>query len=324
MTSQAGTAGDRKDRLRVVVLGAAAGGGLPQWNCSCEVCRAVWDGRGILAPQTQSSIAVSVDGAHWVVFNASPDIRHQILNTPALHPAAPDGGRRHSPIHAVVLTNADVDHVAGLLILREKQRFSIHATRSVLDVLDANPIFEVLDRELVARVPETLGTPFSPAPGLEVELFAVPGKVALYLEAGARDPDGRLATDAETENTVGARIRATDGSAEFFYVPGCARLSDDLAARLDGAALVLFDGTVWHDDEMQAQGLGQKTGGRMGHMAMNGAGGTIGAFADLAVGRKVFVHVNNSNPAWLPDGDARRTLAEHGWELAHDGMEITL
>lgn len=279
----------------------------------------------MLSPQTQSSIAVSADGEHWVLFNASPDIRQQILNTPALHPAVGNGhGRRHSPIDAVVLTNADVDHIAGLLILRESQAFSIHATPSVLGVLDANPIFEVLNRDVVARVPETLGQVFRPAPGLEVELFSVPGKIALYLEAGATRPDGGLDTDAETENTVGARIRTTDGAAEFFYVPGCARLSDALAARLKGAELVLFDGTVWHDDEMQTLGLGHKTGQRMGHMSMNGAGGTLSAFEPLDIRRKVFVHINNSNPAWHPDGAPRRAIAAHGWEVAHDGMEIRL
>lgn len=312
-------------RLQIVVLGAAAGGGLPQWNCNCELCRSVWDGDGALVPQTQSSIAVSSDGEHWVLFNASPDIRQQILNTPTLHPGPPGHyGRRHSPIHAVVLTNADVDHVAGLLILREKQAFSIHASPSVLGVLDANPIFEVLDRDLVARVPETLEQPFEPAPGLEVELFAVPGKVALYLEAGARDAEGRLATDTETDNTVGARIRTTDGEAEFFYIPGCARVSDTLAQRLAGAELVLFDGTVWQDDEMMTQGLGAKTGRRMGHMAMNGADGTIAAFDGLDIGRKVFIHINNSNPAWLPHGRAHKQVEAQGWEIAHDGMEIRL
>ncbi len=311
--------------LRVIVLGAAAGGGAPQWNCNCPVCRAAWDGNGQVRPQTQSSIAVSADGEHWVLFNCSPDLRQQVLQTKALHPREVERyGRRDSPIHSVLLTNADVDHIAGLLILREKQRFTLYGTAKVLNALADNPIFNVLDPQFVSREPLALDRPVEVAPGLEVELFAVPGKVALFLEDAARAADGSLAIGAETEDTVGVRARSLSTGSEFFYIPGCARVSDALADRLNGARLVFFDGTVWVDDEMVQHGVGAKTGQRMGHMSMNGQDGSMAAFEGLGVDRKIFIHINNTNPVLL-DGSSERAEAQaRGWEIAYDGMEVRL
>jgi len=306
--------------LRIIVLGSAAGGGVPQWNCNCDVCRQAWQAAGAVKTRTQSSIAVSANGHDWCVVNCSPDIRTQILANPPLHPAA-GGGPRHSPIKAVVLTNADVDHVAGLLTLREKQPFVVHGTKAVLGVIERNPIFEVLDEQLVARRPFCVGEPFAPLAGLTIEAYRVPGKVALYL---AMADSGQLETAAETDHTVGLRVSRADGSASFHYIPGCAAITPELAGRLCGSDLVFFDGTVWRDDEMSAHGLGAKSGQRMGHMHMAGGTGTIAAFAGLDVRRKVFVHVNNSNPA-LIEGSRERAAAEAaGWEIAYDGMEVVL
>jgi pyrroloquinoline quinone biosynthesis protein B len=301
--------------LCAVVLGAAAGGGLPQWNCNAANSRAFWLGQSPVAPATQSSLAVSVDGESWLVLNASPDLRQQILATPALQPRDPDRhGLRHSPIAAVLVTNGDIDHVAGLLTLRERQPFTLWTTADIAAVLDANPIFEALNREVVARRTLALDAPVEVLAGLSVELFAVPGKVPLYMEGET------VETELEGEQTVGVRL--SDGERTLFYVPGCAAMTPALAERLRGAELVLFDGTVFHDDEMRRAGVGTKTGRRMGHMPMAGEGGSLAAFAELDVARKVYVHMNNTNPVWRPDSPERRILEMAGWTVAHDGMEL--
>ena len=296
--------------LRARVLGAAAGGGLPQWNCGCRNCRLAR--RGAIPSLTQSSLAVSADGAHWALLNASPDVRTQLAAAPALHPTGP----RTSPLHAVLVTNGDIDHVAGLLGLRERQPFTLFATQEIHDVIAANPIFDALAPELVPRRAIRLGEPVEIAPGLRAELFPVPGKVPLYLEGAD------VATDLEGEQTVGVRLEADGATA--FYVPGCAAVTPALAARLRGAGLMFFDGTLWRDDEMIVEGVGTKTGRRMGHVSMSGPEGAIAAFAALGVRRKVFVHMNNTNPALRPDSPERAAAEAAGWEIAHDGMEIDL
>jgi pyrroloquinoline quinone biosynthesis protein B len=295
--------------LRARILGAAAGGGLPQWNCGCENCTLART--GAIPSRTQSSLACTADGRNWVILNASPDIREQIAGAPPLHPT----GLRESPVKAVLLTNGDIDHVAGLLTLREKQAFTLYATREIHAVLAANPIFAALDAALVDRVAVELGTPVEIVPGLRAELFAVPGKVPLYLEGD------EVQTDLEGEQTVGVHLRTAGESA--FYIPGCAALTGTLRQRLDGADLVFFDGTLWQDDEMIRAGLGQKTGQRMGHISMSGPEGSIAAFEGLGVGRKVFIHMNNTNPVLRPDAPERRAAEAAGWTIGEDGMEVT-
>ncbi|MGF1552196.1 MAG: pyrroloquinoline quinone biosynthesis protein PqqB [Paracoccaceae bacterium] len=311
-----------RSRLRAVVVGAAAGGGLPQWNCNGPGGRPFWTGAARMPPATQSSLAVGlVDGrdddwreADKALINASPDLRAQIMARPALQPRDPDRfGLRDSPIASVLLTNGDIDHVAGLLTLREGQAFRLLATPGIHDVLRANPIFEALSA-VVTREAVGLGEPFALLDGVEARLFAVPGKVPLYLEGET------VETDLQGEQTVGVEIRA--GGKRIAYVPGCARMTGRLAERLSGADVVLFDGTVFEDDEMRRAGVGTKTGRRMGHMAMNGADGSLAAFRDIDVGRRIFVHMNNTNPVWDPGSEARATVEAAGWEIAHDGMEI--
>ena len=309
--------------LHVLVLGAAAGGGLPQWNCNCENCQAA----RTLDPSlrsTQASVAVSADGDNWFLINAAPGLRQQIIDNPKLHPRS---GVRDSPIAGVVLTNGDVDAVAGLLDLREGQRFTVYGHDRVLAVLNDNSIFNVLDADLVARKAIGLEKPFSLAlpdgaeSGIEVVAFPVPGKVALYLEdeADAEHGFGTAAGD-----TLGLHIRNRDNGAHFFYLTACAAMTPELADRVSGAPLVFFDGTLWHDDEMIVGGLSHKTGRRMGHMSMSGENGSIAAFANLAVDRKVFLHINNSNPALLPDSDERAELTRAGWEIPREGTEYIL
>ena len=298
----------------MVVLGAAAGGGFPQWNANNVACRRARSGDPAARPRTQCSIAVSGNNADWIVVNASPDLRQQIEAQPLLHPRH---GLRHSPIAAVALTGGEVDAVAGLLHLRESQAFTLMATARVHATLNANPIFNALAPAFVTRQAVPLDRAFDLPGGLRAELFTVPGKVALYLEREGGD----LAGDAE--DTVGLRLADESGSTCCF-IPGCARLPPAVADRLHGADVVFFDGTLWVDDEMIREGSGIKTGQRMGHMSLTGSDGTIAAFRDLAARRKVFIHINNSNPILLDDSPERAIAEQAGWEVAYDGMEIVL
>ena len=296
--------------MRVIVLGSAAGGGFPQWNSNNIACRRSRAGDPHAKARTQASIAVSGDGEHWVLLNASPDIRHQIEATPELHPSH---GLRSTPIAAVVLTSGEVDCVAGLLSLREQQAFTLHASARIHTALDANPIFDVLSRDLVRRhVAELDGTVALPG-GLALRLFPVPGKVALYLEGASEAADG---------DTLGAEL--SHGGRSLFYLPGCAAITPALAARLHSAAAVMFDATLWQDDEMIQAGLGHKTGQRMGHISLSGAHGTLAGFRDSPVRHKILLHINNSNPILLDDSPERAEAERAGWQVAFDGMRLEL
>jgi pyrroloquinoline quinone biosynthesis protein B len=308
--------------LRAIVLGAAAGGGFPQWNSAGPGCLRARAGDPLAKRRTQASVAVSADGARWLVLNAAPDIAAQILATPALHPRPAPGVIRHSPIAAVAVTGAEVDTIAGLLTLRERHGFGLYAGAKGLAALAMNPIFNVLDPVLVPRrelpldraleLADGAGAPL----GLTLEAFAVPGKIALFQESGG-DP-GR----ADDGDTIGLRVSA--GGASLVFIPGCAGMTPELRARLEGADCVLFDGTLYRDTEMILAGAGQKTGARMGHMSMSGPEGSIAAFAGLGVRRRIFIHINNTNPVLLDDSAERAVLRDAGWEVAEDGMEILL
>jgi pyrroloquinoline quinone biosynthesis protein B len=308
--------------LRVVVLGAAAGGGVPQWNCGCPVCLAARSDQPELQ-STQASIAISADGDHWFLINASPDLRQQVIATPQLHPRA--GQLRHSPISGVILTNGEIDAVAGLLSMREGSPFTIYAHQRVLAILKSNSIFNVLGENNVRRQAIEVDAPFEPVlpdgspSGIEVLPFQVPGKGAWYLEGNAHPAGQDSAGD-----TLGLRFKDKASGRYFYFLAACARITDDLKSRLAGASLVFFDGTVWRDDELIAAGLGNKTGQGMGHISMSGERGAIAGLAGLDIGRKLFLHINNSNPALL-HGSAERKIAEQaGWQIPADGTEITL
>jgi pyrroloquinoline quinone biosynthesis protein B len=308
--------------LRVVVLGAAAGGGVPQWNCGCTVCRKARNEHPELR-STQASIAISADGDHWFLINASPDLRQQLIATPKLHPKA--GALRHSPISGVVLTNGEVDAVAGLLSMREGSPFAIYAHPRVLAILATNSIFNVLNEKSVRRQPIEVDKAFEPVlpngspSGIEILPFAVPGKGAWYLE-GKAHPAG----DDGAGDTLGLRIGDKASGKYMYFLAACANVTNDLRSRLRGAAAIFFDGTVWRDDELIAAGLGNKTGQGMGHIAMSGDTGAIAALANLDVGRKIFLHINNSNPVLLRDSAERKTAEHAGWQIPTDGMEIVL
>ena len=308
--------------LRVVVLGAAAGGGVPQWNCGCPVCRAARTDHPELQ-STQASIAISGDGAHWFLINASPDLRQQLIATPQLHPKA--GRLRHSPIAGVILTNGEIDAVAGLLSMREGSPFTIYAHAKVLAILQANSIFNVLSEKNVQRQPIEIDRPFEPklpdgsGSGIEILPFTVPGKAAWYLE-GKAHPGGNDGTG----DTLGLRVEDRTTGKYFYFLAACAEVSDALKARLSGVPLVFFDGTVWRDDELIAAGLGAKTGQAMGHIAMSGDQGAIASLAGLDIDSKVFLHINNSNPALLRSSPERRIAEGAGWQIPADGTEIVL
>jgi pyrroloquinoline quinone biosynthesis protein B len=305
--------------LRVRVIGAAAGGGFPQWNANSEACRRARAGDPAAPAATQASIAVSVDGAMWFLVNASPDLRQQIEANPFLHPSA---GLRSSPIAGVILTNAEVDAIAGLLHLREGTRFTIYAPPEVLAILDRNPIFSALHRDVVPRRElrvgewQMLALPDGRASGLEVMAFRVPGKEPLYLEGDASGLE-----DGE-DATVALEFRA--GEHRLIYAANCAFMKDDVAARLAGASVVFFDGTLFTDDEMIRQQVGKKSGRRMGHMSLSGPEGSMAQLRRLGIRRPIFIHINNTNPILLRDSTERRQVEAAGFEIAYDGMEVSL
>lgn len=297
--------------LSAIVLGSAAGGGFPQWNCRCDVCRLAWAGDPRVNARTQTSLAVSVDREHWILLNAAPDLRAQIAATPALHPRS---GVRDTPIAAVMLTGAEIDQTAGLLNLRERQPFTLVGTDETLRTLAANPMFGVLAPDVVERRIATLNSPFELA-GMTAELFTVPGKVPLYLERAA------VETAAESGANVGIEIAA--GGARLVFIPGCAAVTPALKQRLGRADAVFFDATLFTDDEMTTSGTGTKTGRRMGHMPIDGADGSLATLAGLG-NRRIYIHINNTNPILIEGSPQRAQVESAGWEVAADGLEIVL
>jgi pyrroloquinoline quinone biosynthesis protein B len=299
-------------RLTAIVLGSAAGGAFPQWNCRCQVCRLAWAGDRRVRPRTQASLGVTSNGEDWLLINASPDLPQQLRQSQPLHPRT---GTRSSPIKAVVLTGAEVDQVAGLLSLREREPFTIHATAATLATIGENAIFGVLAPDVVKRCAVAPGAPMIFAGDMTVRFFIVPGKVPLYLEGESPE------TASETAANVGVEISAAGAS--LAYVPAAAAVTPAMAERLAHAEVVLFDGTLYRDDEMIVNGTGTKTGRRMGHIPIDGAAGSLRALRDLSC-RRIYVHINNTNPI-LVDGSPERLQVERaGWEVAEDGMEIRL
>jgi pyrroloquinoline quinone biosynthesis protein B len=223
----------------------------------------------------------------------------------------------------VVLTNGDVDAIAGLLCLREGQPFTVYGTPRVLDVLASNSVFDVLDAKLVKRAPMTYGEqiavegPSGPV-GISIEAFAVPGKVPLYLE----NEQAGAGFGTQEGDTSGLKVTETTSGRHFYFIPGCAKVDDALRARLKGAPLLFFDGTLYTNDEMIAQGLLNKTGERMGHMNMSGESGSMAQLAPLDIARKIFIHINNSNPVLRENSPERAAVKTAGWEISYDGMEV--
>ena len=310
--------------MKILVLGSGAGGGFPQWNCNCGNCAGQRAGRIRASERTQSSIAVSADGQSWVLLNASPDIGSQIRRHPQLHPRH---GLRDTPIKAVVLMDAQIDHVTGLLGLREGPCIDLWATRCVFEDLTSGlPLLEVLRHYCGTRW-HMIGVDGSrtrfefeidAAPGLRFTALAIPGKAPPY-SPHRRDP--------VIGDNIALRIEDVADGSSLFYSPGLAHVGEQELAWMSAADCVLVDGTFWQDDEMQAAGLGTKSAGDMGHLPQQGAAGRPGmvdALRDAAAARKVLIHINNSNPILDEDSAPRRALEALGIEVAHDGMEISL
>jgi pyrroloquinoline quinone biosynthesis protein B len=297
--------------LTALVLGAAAGGGFPQWNCACRQCAWARAGDRRVRPATQASLAVSANDETWLIVGASPDLRQQIGAMPRLWPRGP---RRDSPIAGVLLLGGDVDAIAGLLVLRERQPLTIYAPEPVLAILAANRLFDVLDPDLVRRVEVPSDEPVACGDGLQVTLLPMPGKVPLYLET-------KGATRPEPGPNFAACLQAN--GRRMVVAPSCAEITDKVRAQLAKGEVVFFDGTVFSDNEMIAAGLGTKTGRRMGHVPLSGPDGTLARLADLP-GRRILFHINNSNPILVADSPERREVEAAGFEVAHDGMEVRL
>lgn len=295
-------------RLRAIVLGSGAGGGVPQWNCNCRICARARSGDPLVPPRTQASVAVSADGVHWMLVCASPDLRQQLQRTPTLAPR----GLRDSPVFGVALINAEIDGIAGLLTLREGHRFALFAPPEILHELRQNPVFGVLPEDRVTRRPIAPDTPTECGFGLRLTLLPMPGKPPLYHEA-------RDGSAPPVEPVHAALLEAHDR--RLLIAPACARIDAAVRDRLGSCDTVLFDGTLFNDDEMIAAGLGEKTGRRMGHVPLSGPDGSLAALSDLAA-RRILLHLNNTNPVLIADSPQRRMVEAAGWEVAYDGMEV--
>ena len=306
--------------MLIRVLGSAAGGGFPQWNCGCPNCRGARTGDLRVTARTQECVAVSTDSAQWALLNCSPEIRQQIESFPPLHPRGP----RHSPIAAILFTNGDLDHSLGLLSLRESHPLVIYATDRVRrGFIDGNVLYRTLDRFpgqmtwrplKLGREEELVDVEGRPS-GLLVEAVAMPGKPPIHLEAdGTSDP----------EDNVGFRIRERATGRMLVYLCGVGAVTESVRHAVEDADCVFFDGTFWSSDELPGLGLGTKRAEEMAHLPVGGPDGSLARLHGLAAPRRVYIHVNNTNPMLREDSPERATVDAAGWEIAEDGMEVRL
>ena len=299
--------------MRVRVLGSAAGGGFPQWNCGCANCLEGRRGTGRARPRTQESVAISPDGESWFLINASPEIRAQIEACPELWPKA----ERHSPIAGILLTNGDLDHCLGLLSLRESHPLVIYATDAVRrGFTENNVLYRTLERfpEQVTWRRLELGREQPLGPGMQVTAIPAPGKLPLHLE-GRRAPS--------PEDSVGFVIRGLSGQ-RMAYFSGVAGRSPELEAALNGASVCFFDGTFWSNDELIAAGLGTRTAQEMAHWPIGGPDGSLQFLSRQLGGLGIYIHVNNTNPILIEDSPERRAVDAARVQVAHDGLELVL
>jgi pyrroloquinoline quinone biosynthesis protein B len=300
--------------VRVRVLGSAAGGGFPQWNCACPACRAVRDGSRPARPRTQSSIAVSPDDRQWFLFNVSPDVRAQIESFPPLHPRSDPRGGRAVPLQAVLLTDAELDHTLGLLLLREGRALELHATEAVRDTLyDGTSLLRTLEAYCPVKwQPVITGADVPLADGLSYRAFDVPTTKRARFGTGTRK--GRV---------VGYRLTDDRSGRTLVYLPSVQELAA-VRDQLDDCACVLVDGTCWRDDELIRLGLADKTAREMGHLPIDGPDGSLERLAPLPIERTIYTHINNTNPILLEDAPERSILQQRGMEVAVDGLELRI
>jgi pyrroloquinoline quinone biosynthesis protein B len=307
--------------VRVRVLGSGAGGGFPQWNCNCANCRGLRSGSLRARARTQSSIALSVDGVRWYLINASPDIRQQITAFDGLSPRTTPRG---TPIQAILLTNAEIDHIAGLLSLRESQPLCLYSTRQVRDwVLESNAVFRALCLSPTQCTWKTVSTSGQHEligvdgkdSGLRYEAFAVQSKPPAYLMD---------VVSQWGEGTIGYKMTDMRSGRSLAYVPAIKQIDASVAAIFGSCDCFFFDGTCWADDELVVQGLAQKTALSMGHVPISGPDGSMAKLAGLRHVRKIYTHINNTNPLLIEDSPERRVVEAAGWEVAFDGMDFTV
>jgi pyrroloquinoline quinone biosynthesis protein B len=304
--------------LKVKVLGSAAGGGFPQWNCNCENCAGVRAGLINARPRTQSSIAISSNGIDWLLVNASPDIRQQILAFPTLQPAR---AKRDTGIRAVLLIDSQIDHCTGLLMLRENtQPLQIYCTRMVhQDLTSGFPVLRMLEHYCDVNWHEIPidGTAFDIA-GIGDLAFS---GIALSSKAPPYSPHRE---DPHPGDNIGLHVLDRHNGHSLFYAPGLACIEPHLVPVMQEADVLLVDGTCWTNDEMMRRGVGTREALAMGHLPQSGPGGMIESLEPFARQRKVLIHINNTNPMLVENSPQRAELTAAGIEVSHDGMEITV
>lgn len=301
--------------MQVKILGSAAGGGFPQWNCGCSNCRRLRLGTFRGSRRSQSQLAISGDGKSWFLLGASPDLRYQIESCQALQPSGPG---RSSPIAGVVLTGADLDHTLGLLLLREWHRFTIHSTSAVHRLL----VEENLTFQLLRRMPDQItwlehahDAPFALDPAIGARLLSLPGHLPSY--AAHR-------TDLPDEEAVSGLILESPSGSRMAYFPGLPAIDAALLHELAQCRVILVDGTFWTNDELvRTEGFGSPALA-IGHLPVSGENGSLAAFRDLSQVRRIYTHINNTNPMLDEDSSEHQQIRDSGWELAFDGMEFTL
>ncbi len=304
--------------MQVMLLGTAAGGGFPQWNCWCPSCRVARTDPAAAVPRSQSSAAVSADGRRWFLLNASPDVRHQIERIPASTP--PSTTMRQVPIEGVVLTDAELDHTLGVALLREGRCLHLYATDGVTETLARDSGVLTVTRAFaeVEVTPLAIGATTAlldrrgAHAGLQVEAFTV-----------AAGPP-RFASAEREGHTVGLTITAVDSGRSVAFVPGCGELDDALLARFDRADLLLFDGTFWTDDELIRLRIAPRTARQMDHLPISGPGGSLEQLASLRCRHKVYTHITNTNPMLRERGPERAAVERAGLAVGADGMTFTL
>lgn len=304
--------------MRVRVLGSGAGGGFPQWNCNCSNCKGFRLGTLFAKARTQSSVALSADGHRWYLLNASPDIRQQINASPCL---APRREPRDTPIQAILLTNGEIDHIAGLLSVRESQPLCLYSTLQVQQwVLETNAVFRGLFRaptqslwKIVSTTEQEIIGIDGKSSGLFYEAFIVPGKPPAYLTG--------LVSESN-EATIGYKIIDAASHRSLVYLPAIKHIDHAVMTMLESCECFFFDGTCWSDDELVLLGLSQKTSLSMGHVPISGPEGSLVQLAGLQRARKIYTHMNNTNPLLIENSPEQRIVVKTGWEVAFDGMEF--
>ncbi|MEM7255595.1 MAG: pyrroloquinoline quinone biosynthesis protein PqqB [Pseudomonadota bacterium] len=301
--------------MHVHVLGSAAGGGFPQWNCNCDNCEGVRAGRLSARPRSQSSIAISSNQRDWLLINASPDIRDQIGRFGPLQPAS---GKRGTGIRAVLLVDSQIDHTTGLLILREGERLELYCSDMVYEDLTTGfPVLKMLEHYCgVNRHPLPIdGSPFGVEgiDGIQLRTLSLSSKAPPY-SPHREDP--------HPGDNVGLLVEDAHSGRKLFYAPGLGAIEDHVMDAMRQANCVLVDGTFWTDDEMMRRGVGKKRAIDMGHLAQSGEGGMLEVLDTLPEARKVLIHINNTNPILDEASDERAQLNKAGIEVAWDGMNI--